>query len=127
MLPANEWDMIVAPPASHSGMMVDHLSKCRRSQTVDGRARLSIPLVIRVIDGHCPPEQISLVSEEAIHQPDDKLFKAGFSDPANAAAFLGWEVPPALSEKIACDQLRLEPGSFVDSHYRHTESDLLSA
>ena len=65
------------------------------------------------------------MSEEPIHQPHDKLFKAGFSDPANAAAFLRWEVPAAISEKVAWDQLRLEPGSFVDSHYRHTESDLL--
>jgi predicted transposase/invertase (TIGR01784 family) len=63
--------------------------------------------------------------EDPIHQPHDKLFKASFSDPANAAAFLRWEVPPALSGKIAWDQLRVEPGSFVDSHYRHTESDLL--
>ena len=26
------------------------------------------------------------MSEDSIHQPHDKLFKAGFSDPANAAA-----------------------------------------
>ena len=63
--------------------------------------------------------------EESIHQPHDKLFKAGFGDPANAAAFLRWEIPAALSAKIEWDQLQLEPGSFVDSHYRHTESDLL--
>ena len=65
------------------------------------------------------------MSEAPIHQPHDKLFKASFSDPVNAAAFLRWEVPPALSGKIAWEQLRVEPGSFVDSHYRHTESDLL--
>jgi predicted transposase/invertase (TIGR01784 family) len=65
------------------------------------------------------------MSEEPIHQPHDKLFKAGFSDPANTAAFLRWEVPSALSEKIDWDNIRLEPGSFVDSHYRHSESDLL--
>ena len=65
------------------------------------------------------------MSDEPIHQPHDKLFKTSFSDPANAAAFLRWEVPPALSAQIAWDQLRVEPGSFVDSHYRHTESDLL--
>jgi hypothetical protein len=62
---------------------------------------------------------------ESIHQPHDKLFKASFSDPATAAAFLRWEVPPALAGKIAWEQLRVEPGSFVDSHYRHSESDLL--
>lgn len=65
------------------------------------------------------------MSEDPIHQPHDKLFKAGFSNPANAAAFLRWEVPSALSEQINWNNLRLEPGSFVDSHFRHTESDLL--
>lgn len=63
--------------------------------------------------------------DEKIHQPHDKLFKAGFGDPANAAAFLRWEIPPALSASIDWTQLRNEPESFVDSHYRHTESDLL--
>ena len=65
------------------------------------------------------------MSEESIHQPHDKLFKAGFGEPANAAGFLRWEIPAALSEKIDWNQLQVEPGSFVDSHYRHTESDLL--
>jgi len=63
--------------------------------------------------------------DEPIHQPHDKLFKTGFSDTANASAFLRWEVPSTLSEKIDWEQLRLEPGSFVDSHFRHSESDLL--
>ena len=65
------------------------------------------------------------MSEKSIHQPHDKLFKAGLGDPANAAAFLRWEVPAALADKIDWDRLRPEPGTFVDSHYRHTESDLL--
>ena len=65
------------------------------------------------------------MSDEKIHQPHDKLFKAGFADPANAAAFLRWEILPALSERIDWSQLQVEPGTFVDSHYRHTESDLL--
>ena len=65
------------------------------------------------------------MSDEPIHQPHDKLFKAGFSDPENAAGLLRHELPASISTHIAWDQLRLEPGSFVDSHYRHTESDLL--
>jgi len=65
------------------------------------------------------------MSDEPIHQPHDKLFKAGFSDPTNAAGLLRHELPASISAHIAWDQLRLEPGSFVDSHYRHTESDLL--
>jgi predicted transposase YdaD len=65
------------------------------------------------------------MSDEKIHQPHDKLFKAGFGDPVNAAGLLQWQLPAAISEKIDWDQLRLEPGSFIDSHYRHNESDLL--
>ncbi|MCU0778371.1 MAG: Rpn family recombination-promoting nuclease/putative transposase [Akkermansiaceae bacterium] len=65
------------------------------------------------------------MSDETLHQPHDKLFKSAFGDPATAAAFLRWEIPATLSRAIDWDSLRLEPGSFVDSHYRHSESDLL--
>ncbi|RYD47173.1 MAG: Rpn family recombination-promoting nuclease/putative transposase [Verrucomicrobiaceae bacterium] len=63
--------------------------------------------------------------EEPIHQPHDKLFKASFGDPVTAAAFLRRELPPDVAEAIDWENLRLEPGSFVDSHFRHSESDLL--
>ena len=65
------------------------------------------------------------MSDEPLHQPHDKLFKGAFGDPATAAGFLRWEIPDALSSAIGWEQLRLEPGSFVDSHYRQSESDLL--
>lgn len=65
------------------------------------------------------------MEDESIHQPHDKLFKAGFSDPANAAAFLRWRLPAELAEGIDWDSLRLEPGSFIDSRFRHSQSDLL--
>lgn len=63
--------------------------------------------------------------DEPLHHPHDKLFKSAFGDPVNAAGFLRWEIPAALSSAIDWERLRLEPGSFVDSHYRHSESDLL--
>ena len=63
--------------------------------------------------------------DDSIHQPHDKLFKSAFGDPATAAGFLRWEIPAALSAAIDWERLRLEPGSFVDSHYRQSESDLL--
>jgi predicted transposase/invertase (TIGR01784 family) len=63
--------------------------------------------------------------EEPLHQPHDKLFKGVFGDPATAAGFLRLEIPAALSGAIDWERLRLEPGDFVDSHYRHSESDLL--
>ncbi len=65
------------------------------------------------------------MSEDPLHQPHDKLFKSAFGDPATAAEFLRWEIPSALSSAIDWDRLRLEPGAFVDSHYRQSESDLL--
>lgn len=66
-----------------------------------------------------------MAEDESLHQPHDKLFKAGFGDPATAAGFLSTQIPARLSAAIAWDQLRPEKGSFVDSHYRHSESDLL--
>ena len=62
---------------------------------------------------------------QAAHQPHDKLFKSGFSDPATAAAFLSCQLPAALSARIDWSELQLQPGSFVDSQFRHSESDLL--
>lgn len=60
-----------------------------------------------------------------MHQSHDKLFKAGFSDPATAAGFLRTQLSPLLSEAIDWSSLSLQPGSFIDSQFRHSESDLL--
>ena len=63
--------------------------------------------------------------EEPIHQAHDKLFKTGFSDPTNAAGLLRNEIPATVAERIDWERLQLEPGSFIDSHFRQSESDLL--
>jgi hypothetical protein len=55
--------------------------------------------------------------EDPIHQAHDKLFKAGFGDPAKAAGLLRAELPPALAERIDWAKLRVEPASFVDSAF----------
>ena len=60
-----------------------------------------------------------------MHQPHDKLFKAGFSDPETTARFLHSQLPPVLTAAIDWSSLRLEPGSFIDSQFRQSESDLL--
>ena len=65
------------------------------------------------------------MANEPIHQPHDKLFKAGFSNPADAGAFLRWRLPTALVESVAWERMRNEPGTFIDSQFRHSESDLL--
>ena len=64
------------------------------------------------------------MAEDPTHQPHDSLFKHGFRDPANAAAFLKGQLP-GLASVISWDRLRLENGSFLDSHLRRSESDLL--
>ena len=65
------------------------------------------------------------MSEDPLHNPHDKLFKAGFSDPATAAAFLQDMLPPVISAGIEWDSLALEPGSFVSAKMRERHSDLL--
>lgn len=65
------------------------------------------------------------MAEKSIHNPHDKLFKTTFAEPSNATGFLRGELPASLAAAFDWDRLRLEPGSFIDSHYRHSESDLL--
>ncbi len=63
--------------------------------------------------------------EHPPHNPHDKLFKRSFSDPTTAASFLRYEFSKPLSRAIHWESLKLEPGSFIDSQYRSSESDLL--
>jgi len=64
---------------------------------------------------------------EPVHQPHDKLFKLGFSDPATAAAFLRTHLAPAVAAAIDWTALELQAGSFIDNHLVGSESDLLFA
>lgn len=66
-------------------------------------------------------------SEDLLHQPHDKLFKAGFSDPLNTAALLQAELPSQLVSLIDWAALTPLPDSFVDSHYQASHADLLFA
>ncbi len=63
--------------------------------------------------------------DEEIHQPHDKLFSATFRVPDNAAAFLKAKLPPAVAAAIHWPGLRPLPGSFVDSQFHNTHTDLL--
>src|SRR5690606_29154954 len=63
--------------------------------------------------------------DEALHQPHDKLFAAAFGVPENAAALLRAKLPDALSAKLDWGRLERLPGSFVDSQYRRSHTDLL--
>ncbi|MBL9151386.1 MAG: Rpn family recombination-promoting nuclease/putative transposase [Verrucomicrobiales bacterium] len=63
--------------------------------------------------------------DESIHQAHDKLFKSSFSDPATAAALLRRQLPETVVAAVDWDSLALRPGTFIDSQYRTSESDLL--
>jgi predicted transposase/invertase (TIGR01784 family) len=63
--------------------------------------------------------------EEEIHQPNDKLFSSTFGIPENTAGLLSAKLPRALSSAVNWDQLSLLPGSFVDSQFRRSHTDLL--
>ena len=65
------------------------------------------------------------MADEDLHQPHDKLFKEGFSDPANAAALLRQHLPAEVAALIQWDQLQLIPGSFLDDDLRHSHTDIL--
>jgi hypothetical protein len=63
--------------------------------------------------------------EDEIHQPHDKLFRAAFSNPETAAAFLRAYLDPALVALVDWDSLHVEPGSFIDAQMKASEADLL--
>jgi hypothetical protein len=45
--------------------------------------------------------------DDSLNQPHDKLFKATFSDPVNAAAFLRHHLGGPLPSLVDCDSLAL--------------------
>jgi predicted transposase YdaD len=63
--------------------------------------------------------------DESLHQPHDKLFKATFSDPRNAAAFLRHHLGGPLPALVDWDSLALQSGSFIDPQMAGSEADLL--
>ena len=60
-----------------------------------------------------------------IQHPHDKLFRAVFSDIAEAELFLRAHLPPAIVSEIDWTTLALIETSFVDDALRDSESDLL--
>ncbi len=65
------------------------------------------------------------MSESPLHQPHDKLVKSTFSDPDNARAFLQAHLPRKLTRRIDWSTLNLASGSFIDTEFAATSSDLL--
>ena len=65
------------------------------------------------------------VAEDDVHQPHDSLFRSTFARVENTAALLSALLPPPTVGLIDWSGLRLLPGSFVDSHLRSFQTDLL--
>ena len=62
---------------------------------------------------------------DEIDHPHDRLFRAVFSDAAEAASLLQALVPQELRENVDWNSLSLVKGTFVDDALRQSESDLL--
>ena len=63
--------------------------------------------------------------DDSLHQPHDKLFRATFYNPENAAAFLRHHLDAPLRALVDWNSLSLLPGSFIDSRMKGSEADLL--
>jgi len=65
------------------------------------------------------------MADEELHHPHDSLFKRGFAHPSDVASFLSQQLPAATAAKIDWASLSPEPGSFIDSAFRKSQTDLL--
>jgi predicted transposase/invertase (TIGR01784 family) len=63
--------------------------------------------------------------EESLYHPHDKLFRATFSDPANAAAFLRHHLEGPLPDLVDWKSLSALPGTFIAPEMSGFEADLL--
>ena len=63
--------------------------------------------------------------EDDIHQPHDKLFRAAFSNPETAAAFLQAYLDAELVALVDWASLHIEPGTFIDAQMKSSIADLL--
>jgi len=65
------------------------------------------------------------MAEDQIHQPNDKLLKATFSNPENARAFFENHLQKEIAAALDWTSLALEPCTFIDPKLTSSESDLL--
>lgn len=64
------------------------------------------------------------MSDTALHQPHDKLFRATFSQPKNACAFLRCHLPHDIEALLSWDTLVAKSPRYTDTNYAAFESDL---
>ena len=60
-----------------------------------------------------------------VDHPHDRLFRAVFSDAAEAGGLLRSVLPAEVRERIDWGSLSLQEGTFLDDALRESESDLL--
>ena len=60
-----------------------------------------------------------------VDHPHDRLFRAVFSDAAEAGGLLQSVLPAEVRERIDWGSLSLQEGTFLDDALRESESDLL--
>jgi len=65
------------------------------------------------------------MSEDAVHNPHDQLFKEAFGHIETAAVFFQSYLPADLRARLDWNSLQLQPGSYTDEALRGRESDLL--
>ena len=63
--------------------------------------------------------------EDSIHEPHDKLFGTTFRIPENAAGLLRATLPEKIAAAINWSELRPLPGTFIDTQYQRSQTDLL--
>jgi predicted transposase YdaD len=102
------------------------------SSIILSNLRAAAPKLVKIVTFHslllpCPPSHLFPMPfrKAPIHQPHDKLVKSTFSDPDNARAFLQAQLPRKLSRRMDWNSLTLVSGSFIDSEFAATSSDLL--
>ncbi len=60
-----------------------------------------------------------------IHQPHDKMFKAGLSDPIVCKQFLQAHLPKHLLAKIDFDSIKVQQNTFINPRLKDCETDVL--
>jgi predicted transposase YdaD len=63
--------------------------------------------------------------ETKITSPHDKLFKQLLGEPANAASFIGSNLPDDIVRHLDLTRVKALSTSFIDSQYKESEADLL--
>jgi predicted transposase/invertase (TIGR01784 family) len=65
------------------------------------------------------------MSEELLHQPHDKFFKAVFSEEQVAQQHLTAFLPPEITEHLQFDKMTLDTTAYVSKRFKSFQSDVV--